>query len=91
MQFLNFLFPSFKFKSQFSLLQGETNSIQIPVTLRTLTLNIQKHALLMSTDPAESLTVETSPVRQLDSDNSQHGFPVTASHLHTAVWTLKRT
>lgn len=77
MSFFKFLSLSLQFKYQFSLLPAVTNSIQIPAhkffnseffftldrTFRPLTLNIQEHAFLMSTDSAESLTVKTSPVR----------------------------
>lgn len=40
--------------------------------INTLTLNVQEHALLMASDPAERFAVESTQVGELDAADRQH-------------------
>lgn len=55
----------------------------------SLTLNVQEHALLVASDPAQSLTVESTQVCEPHAADGQHRLPMAAAHLEASVLTLK--
>lgn len=54
-----------------------------------LTLDVQEHALLMTSDPALRLAVESTQVGEPHAADGQHGLAVTAADFKTPVLTLK--
>lgn len=58
-------------------------------TTHILTLNVQKHALLMTSDPAECLAVEAAEVGEPHAADCQHRLAVTAADFKAAVLPLE--
>lgn len=56
-----------------------------------LTLNVQKHALLMTSDPAECLTVKATQVSKPHTADGQHRLAMATAYFKAAVLTLKTT
>lgn len=56
-----------------------------------LTLDVQEHALLVASDPAEGLAVEAAQVRQPHAADGQNRLAVAPPHLKASVLTLQQT